>query len=53
MNEEKEVIIIPSLPFSKYVQNDMSHFIGQYYYYEKTNDIEFKMISYERWKQNK
>lgn len=49
MNEKKEVITIPSLPFSKYVQNDMSHFIGQYYYYEKTNDIEFKMIQYKKW----
>lgn len=49
MNEKKEVITIPSLPFSKYVQNDKSHFIGQYYYYEKTNDIEFKMIPYKEW----
>lgn len=53
MNEKKEVITIPSLPFSKYVQNDKLHFIGQYYYYEKTNDIEFKMISYKKWEQNK
>lgn len=53
MKKEKEVITIPSLPFSKYVQNDMSHFIGQYYYYENTNDIEFKMISYKKWEQNK
>ena len=49
MNEEKEVIAIPSLPFSKYVQNDTSYFIGQYYYYEKTNDIKFKMIPYKKW----
>lgn len=49
MNEDKEVITIPSLPYSKYVQNDTSHFIGQYCYYEKTNDIEFKMIQYKKW----
>ena len=49
MQDKIETITIPYLPFNKYVQNDTSHFIGQYYYYEKPNDIEFKMIDYDEW----
>lgn len=50
MEKGSDLIVIPKLPFNKYIQNDLPEFIGQYYYYKNIEDILFKMIDYNNWK---
>jgi len=43
-------IVIPELPFNKYIQNDSNKFLSQYYYYNKIGDIKFTIKDYKEWK---